>query len=55
MDVGLAIAVLLPLGFAITIGLHDDSNAIATLVAAATPPGGLLDTTPTGETKKPPH
>ena len=39
MDLGLAIAVLLALAFATTNGLHDASNAIATLVAtrAATP------------------
>jgi len=39
MDVGLVIAILLALAFAITNGLHDASNAIATLVAtrAATP------------------
>ena len=33
MDPGLTIAVLLALGFAVTNGLHDASNAIATLVA----------------------
>ena len=33
MDAGLAIAVFLALGFAVTNGLHDASNAIATLVA----------------------
>ena len=33
MDAGLAIAVLLALGFAVTNGLHDAANAIATLVA----------------------
>ncbi len=33
MDAGLAIAVLLALGFAVTNGLHDASNSIATLVA----------------------
>jgi PiT family inorganic phosphate transporter len=39
MDLGLAIAVLLELAFATTNGLHDASNAIATLVAtrAASP------------------
>ena len=39
MDTGLVVAVLLAAGFAITNGLHDASNAIATLVAtrAATP------------------
>lgn len=33
MDAGLAVAVLLALGFAVTNGLHDAANAIATLVA----------------------
>ena len=33
MDAGLVIAVLLALAFAATNGLHDASNAIATLVA----------------------
>ncbi len=44
MDAGLAIAVLLALGFAVTNGLHDASNAIATLVAtrAATPSQAIL-------------
>jgi inorganic phosphate transporter, PiT family len=39
MDTGLVIAVVLAIGFAVTNGLHDASNAIATLVAtrAATP------------------
>jgi PiT family inorganic phosphate transporter len=39
MDVGLTAAVALAIGFAVTNGLHDASNAIATLVAtrAATP------------------
>ena len=39
MDAGLALAVLLAIAFAVTNGLHDASNAIATLVAtrAATP------------------
>ena len=39
MDAGLAVAVLLAVAFAVTNGLHDASNAIATLVAtrAATP------------------
>ena len=39
MDTGLVVAVVLAAGFAITNGLHDASNAIATLVAtrAATP------------------
>jgi inorganic phosphate transporter, PiT family len=34
MDTGLALAILLALAFALTNGLHDASNAIATLVAA---------------------
>jgi PiT family inorganic phosphate transporter len=44
MDAGLAIAVLLALGFAVTNGLHDASNAIATLVAtrAARPSQAIL-------------
>ncbi len=44
MDAGLAIAVLLALGFSVTNGLHDASNAIATLVAtrAATPLQAIL-------------
>lgn len=33
MDTGLAVAVLLAIGFAVTNGLHDAANAIATLVA----------------------
>ena len=39
MDTGLVVAVVLATGFAVTNGLHDASNAIATLVAtrAATP------------------
>ena len=39
MDAGLVVAILLAIGFAVTNGLHDASNAIATLVAtrAATP------------------
>jgi PiT family inorganic phosphate transporter len=39
MDVGLVVAVMLAVGFAATNGLHDASNAVATLVAtrAATP------------------
>jgi phosphate/sulfate permease len=39
MDTGLAVAVLLAVAFAVTKGLHDASNAIATLVAtrAASP------------------
>ncbi len=44
MDVGLLMAVALALGFAATNGLHDASNAIATLVAtrAATPLQAIL-------------
>jgi PiT family inorganic phosphate transporter len=44
MDAGLVIAILLALGFAVTNGLHDASNAIATLVAtrAATPLQAIL-------------
>ncbi len=44
METGLVIAILLAIGFAITNGLHDASNAIATLVAtrAATPLQGIL-------------
>lgn len=44
MDAGLAVAVLLALAFATTNGLHDASNAIATLIAtrAARPLQGLL-------------
>ena len=44
MDPGLAVAVLLALGFAMTNGLHDASNAIATLVAtrAARPSQAIL-------------
>ena len=44
MDTGLVVAVLLALGFATTNGLHDASNAIATLVAtrAATPLQAIL-------------
>jgi PiT family inorganic phosphate transporter len=44
VDVGLAIAVLLALAFAVTNGLHDAANAIATLIAtrAARPLQGLL-------------
>src|SRR6187551_2835367 len=44
MDAGLAIAVLLALGFAVTNGLHDAANAIAGLVAtrAATPKQAIL-------------
>ena len=44
MDTALVVAVLLAVGFAITNGLHDASNAIATLVAtrAATPLQAIL-------------
>ena len=44
MDAGLVIALLLAAGFAATNGLHDASNAIATLVAtrAATPLQGIV-------------
>ena len=44
MDTGLVVAVVLATGFAITNGLHDASNAIATLVAtrAATPRQAIL-------------
>ena len=43
MDAGLAIAVLLALAFAVTNGLHDASNAIATLVATrAARPGQAI-------------
>ena len=44
MDAQLVIAVLLATGFAVTNGLHDASNAIATLVAtrAATPLQAIL-------------
>jgi PiT family inorganic phosphate transporter len=44
MDMGLVVAVLLAAAFATTNGLHDASNAIATLVAtrAATPLQGIL-------------
>jgi PiT family inorganic phosphate transporter len=44
VDVALLLAVLLAIGFAITNGLHDASNAIATLVAtrAATPLQGIV-------------
>jgi PiT family inorganic phosphate transporter len=44
MDAGLALAILLAAGFAVTNGLHDASNAIATLVAtrAATPLQAIL-------------
>lgn len=43
MDTGLAVAVLLAVAFAVTKGLHDASNAIATLVAtrAASPLQGI--------------
>ena len=44
MDAQLVVAVLLATGFAVTNGLHDASNAIATLVAtrAATPLQAIL-------------
>ena len=44
MDTGLVLAVALAVGFAVTNGLHDASNAIATLVAtrAATPLQAIL-------------
>jgi inorganic phosphate transporter, PiT family len=44
MDAGLLVAILLAMGFAVTNGLHDASNAIATLVAtrAATPIQAIL-------------
>ena len=44
MDLGLAVAVALAIGFAVTNGLHDASNAIATLVAtrAARPAQAIL-------------
>jgi PiT family inorganic phosphate transporter len=44
MDAQLVVAVLLAIGFAVTNGLHDASNAIATLVAtrAATPLQAIL-------------
>ncbi len=43
MDAGLAIAVALAIGFAVTNGLHDASNAIATLVATrAARPGQAI-------------
>ena len=44
MDTGLLLAVLLAIAFAVTNGLHDASNAIATLVAtrAARPLQGIL-------------
>jgi inorganic phosphate transporter, PiT family len=44
MDAGLVVAILLAVGFATTNGLHDASNAIATLVAtrAATPLQAIL-------------
>jgi PiT family inorganic phosphate transporter len=44
MDAPLVVAVLLAIGFAVTNGLHDASNAIATLVAtrAATPLQAIL-------------
>jgi PiT family inorganic phosphate transporter len=43
MDVGLAVAVALAISFAVTNGLHDASNAIATLVATrAARPGQAI-------------
>ena len=44
MDAQLVVAVLLAIGFAVTNGLHDAPNAIATLVAtrAATPLQAIL-------------
>src|SRR5262245_3024843 len=44
MDAGLAVAIALAVAFAITNGLHDASNAIATLVAtrAATPGQAII-------------
>jgi PiT family inorganic phosphate transporter len=44
MDTGLVVAVVLAAGFALTNGLHDASNAVATLVAtrAATPLQAIL-------------
>jgi inorganic phosphate transporter, PiT family len=43
MDAGLAVAVALAIGFAVTNGLHDASNAIATLVATrAARPGQAI-------------
>jgi PiT family inorganic phosphate transporter len=44
MDAGLVVAILLAIGFAVTNGLHDASNAIATLVAtrAASPLQAIL-------------
>jgi PiT family inorganic phosphate transporter len=43
MDVGLTVAVALAIGFAVTNGLHDASNAIATLVATrAARPGQAI-------------
>jgi PiT family inorganic phosphate transporter len=44
VDIGLAVAVLLAVAFATTNGLHDASNAIATLVAtrAASPLQGII-------------
>jgi PiT family inorganic phosphate transporter len=44
VDAQLVVAVLLATGFAVTNGLHDASNAIATLVAtrAATPLQAIL-------------
>ena len=43
MDTGLVVAVLLAIAFAVTNGLHDASNAIATLVATrAARPGQAI-------------
>ena len=43
MDLGLAVAIALAIGFAVTNGLHDASNAIATLVATrAARPGQAI-------------
>jgi PiT family inorganic phosphate transporter len=44
VDAQLVVALLLTIGFAVTNGLHDASNAIATLVAtrAATPLQAIL-------------
>jgi len=43
MDTGLAVAVLLAIGFAVTNGLHDAANSIATLVATrAARPGQAI-------------
>ena len=43
METGLVIAILLAVGFAVTNGLHDAANAIATLVATrAASPGQAI-------------